>query len=201
MAFKDGSGKKKPGARETSSLLGLGLLSVNLLLDGVVNSTQDEVFSRYTIDGPQMMFFMNVFSTLITTFALLFPSSLTPSFLVEAPPSGGLHHHEPAFNALSSALAFIASHPTVTKDILLFSLTGAIGQLFIFVTLSLYGSLTLVTITVTRKMMTMLLSVFMFDHKLTGGQWGGVGLVFAAIGMEARAGILEKKGKKVAKGV
>lgn len=34
-------------------------------------------------------------------------------------------------------------------------------------------------------MVTMLLSVFLFGHNLTLGQWGGVGVVFAAIGMEA----------------
>ncbi|KAI5479553.1 UDP-Glc/Gal endoplasmic reticulum nucleotide sugar transporter [Pseudohyphozyma bogoriensis] len=189
MAFKEG---KKKGGPETSSLLGLLLLGINLILDGVVNSTQDEVFSKYIIDGPQMMFFMNVFSTLITTAALLFPTALTPSFLAEAPSTTG----ETYFNALSSALSFISTHPSVTFDIITFSLCGAVGQLFIFVTLSLYGSLTLVTITVTRKMMTMLLSVFLFDHRLTFGQWSGVGLVFAAIGMEAYESYKSKKKKK-----
>ena len=65
------------------------------------------------------------------------PSALTPAVLA---PAGSEDH----FNALSTALSFIGDHPTVLKDILLFSLTGAIGQLFIFLTLSLYGSLTLV---------------------------------------------------------
>lgn len=176
MAFKETKGAAKGPA--TSSALGLGLLGVNLLLDGVVNSSQDEVFSRFKIDGPQMMFFMNAFSTLITSACLLFPTALTPSFLLPVGAQG-------SFNALSAALGFIASHPGVTFDLLLFSLCGAVGQLFIFVTLSHYGSLTLVTITVTRKMVTMLLSVFVFDHRLTGGQWGGVALTFGAIAAEA----------------
>lgn len=194
MAFKEGV--KKTGGRETSSALGLGLLTINLLLDGVVNSTQDQVFSLYKLDGPQMMFFMNVFSTLLTSIALILPTSLTPSFLVPTPDSSLL---EPAYNALSSALEFIATHPTVTRDILLFSLTGAIGQLFIFLTLSTYGSLTLVTITVTRKMVTMLLSVFVFNHSLTLGQWGGVLVVFAAIAMEAEVKRRESAAKKRSK--
>ena len=41
------------------------------------------------------------------------------------------------------------------------------------------------TITLTRKMFTMLLSVFMYDHKLTPGQWAGAGVVFAGISVEA----------------
>lgn len=199
MAFKESSGGhgSKRGV-ETSSMLGLGLLGMNLLLDGVVNSTQDEVFSKFKIEGPQMMLFMNLFSTVITSVVLVFPTSLTPSFLVPVSPasSTGATH----LNALTAVLSFIASHPSVTRDIVVFSLMGAIGQLFIFLTLSLYGSLTLVTITVTRKMMTMLLSVFLFDHSLSVGQWGAVGVVFAAIGIEAefkrREGADKKRSKK-----
>jgi UDP-galactose transporter B1 len=40
-------------------------------------------------------------------------------------------------------------------------------------------------VTVTRKLFTMLLSVFVFDHRLTLGQWAGGGVVFAGIGVEA----------------
>lgn len=31
----------------------------------------------------------------------------------------------------------------------------------------------------------MLLSVFVYNHKLTPGQWGGAGVVFAGISVEA----------------
>jgi UDP-galactose transporter B1 len=41
------------------------------------------------------------------------------------------------------------------------------------------------TITLTRKLFTMLLSVFLYNHKLTPGQWGGAGVVFAGISVEA----------------
>lgn len=43
----------------------------------------------------------------------------------------------------------------------------------------------LVMVTVTRKLFTMLLSVVVFEHRLTKGQWLGVGVVFAGIGVEA----------------
>lgn len=182
MAFKPAKAGKV-GGRESSSLIGLVLLAINLLLDGVTNATQDHIFASFGgLDGPQMMLWMNVFSTLFTFTALIFPFSLTPSFLLPVSALGP----NPHVNELSSALSFIANHPSVKTDILLFGLSGSIGQLFIFATLSLYGSLTLVTITVTRKMMTMLLSVFVFDHKLAKGQWAGVGMVFGAVAMEVR---------------
>jgi UDP-galactose transporter B1 len=40
-------------------------------------------------------------------------------------------------------------------------------------------------VTVTRKLFTMLLSVVVFNHTLTIGQWAGVGVVFGGIGVEA----------------
>jgi UDP-galactose transporter B1 len=41
------------------------------------------------------------------------------------------------------------------------------------------------TITLTRKLFTMLLSVFMYNHKLNPGQWAGAGVVFTGISVEA----------------
>ncbi|GAA5911042.1 hypothetical protein JCM8208_003966 [Rhodotorula glutinis] len=193
MAFKPAKPGKAGSGPESSSLLGLVLLAVNLVLDGVTNATQDHVFASYrALDGPQMMFFMNLFATVFTFAALVTPYALLPAVLRPVAAASGAHSNE-----LASSLAFVATHPAVKLDILLFGLTGSVGQIFIFVTLSLYGSLTLVTITVTRKMATMLLSVFVFDHKLSKGQWAGVGLVFGAVAMEAVIARREKKNKKV----
>ncbi|GAA5967840.1 hypothetical protein JCM3765_001897 [Sporobolomyces pararoseus] len=195
MLYKPSSGTKS-GGRESSSLLGLALLGINLVMDGIVNSSQDQLFKTFShspkVSGPQMMFFMNLFSFLFNSLSLLLPFAFYPSFLLPS-------HHSTYFNELSHSLSFLQSHPQILNDILLFGLTGSIGQLFIFLTLSLYGSLTLVTITVTRKMCTMLLSVLVFEHELSKGQWIGVGCVFTAVAMEALVGITEKKvnGKEV----
>jgi solute carrier family 35 (UDP-galactose transporter), member B1 len=40
-------------------------------------------------------------------------------------------------------------------------------------------------ITLTRKLFTMVLSVIVYNHKLTLGQWAGAAVVFAGIGVEA----------------
>lgn len=48
------------------------------------------------------------------------------------------------------------------------------------------------TITLTRKMFTMILSVIVYNHKLTIGQWFGAGVVFAGITVEA---YVKRKGK------
>lgn len=55
------------------------------------------------------------------------------------------------------------------------------------------------TVTVTRKMFTMMLSVVAFGHRLSGMQWLGVGLVFGGIGAEAAIARREKMAKEAAK--
>lgn len=66
-------------------------------------------------------------------------------------------------------------------------------------TLSTFSSVLLVTVTVTRKMVTMMLSVLAFGHRLTRMQWLGVGLVFGGIGVEAGIAKREKMAKEAAK--
>jgi len=152
-----------------NSVWGLFLLSINLLADGFVNSTQDQIFSgNKTLTGPQMMLGFNLCSAILTTGYLIL------TYFIPSTPS-----------ELSTMMAFVHLHPQIVRDILAFAISGAVGQIFIFLTLSMHGSLLLVTITVTRKLFTMLLSVVWFNHPLTSGQWAGVGLVFGGIGLEA----------------
>lgn len=178
MLYADHGSKASKGPQQ-SSLFGLSLLLMNLLIDGATNSTQDEIFSRFTINGSQLMFIMNTLATLLTLGALQAPIPPFVSSLLGNSNSNG------NANEFTAAINFIKSYPKVLQDILLFSSAGAIGQLFIFETLSHFGSLTLVTITVTRKLFTMLLSVFFFNHQLALGQWAGIAIVFLAIGLEA----------------
>lgn len=52
-------------------------------------------------------------------------------------------------------------------------------------TLAKFGSLVLVTVTVTRKMLSMVFSVVAFGHSLSHMQKLGVSMVFSGIGAEA----------------
>lgn len=109
------------------------------------------------------------------------PSPIYPS-LTPANPMAPLTLSQPA---MLESVAFLLSHPTALAPLLAYALLGGLGQLFIFETIQHFGSLTLVMVTVTRKLFTMLLSVAVFGHRLSRGQWGGVGVVFAGIGLEA----------------
>lgn len=139
----------------------------------------------------------NVLSTILTSAYLLIMPHLSQS--------GVLHNLLPfpippsTETELFGALSFLSRHPEALKHVLGFAACGAVGQLFIFHTLSRFSSLLLVTVTVTRKMLTMLLSVFWFGHSLSGGQWLGISLVFGGIGAEAVVQRSEKKAKERSK--
>lgn len=182
-------------SRKSSSLTtgaspawGLTLLAINLLFDGLTNSTQDYINASFTpFSGSQMMCAQNIISTGLTTTYLLVAPYLASS------PLGSLIGLTPAAaGEFVNASGFIARHPSVGADVLMFAACGAVGQVFIFYTLAKFSSLLLVTITVTRKMLTMLLSVVWFGHSLGFGQWVGVGLVFGGVGAEAAVGRWEK---------
>lgn len=170
-----------------SSLIGLLYLLVNLIMDGAINSTQDEIFSRYKVTGQQMMFFINVFGALTSGFLACVPLPYIPV----------IHPSHVQESEIAGAFNFIRTHPGVVKQLFQFSFTGSLGQLFIFETLQHFGSLTLVMITLTRKMFTMILSVIVYNHALTKGQWLGAATVFAGISVEAWVKRTEIHAKRV----
>lgn len=106
------SGSKKHKGSDNSSIYGLFLLSINLLLDGVTNSTQDYLFAsaRGLVSGPQMQCGLNVFGFFLTL-----------GWLVVNPWS----------SELSDAMVFVRQNPGVAGDVAGFALCGAVGQVFI----------------------------------------------------------------------
>ncbi|KAF9777651.1 UAA transporter [Thelephora terrestris] len=181
-----GAGKASSGG--WMQLIGMGYLLANLLLDGVVNSTQDQIFQTFKPTGQQMMLHINLFSTLISSVLSVLPLPHIP--VIHPTDAGELE--------LLYAVNFLKTHPDALKALVQFAITGALGQLFIFETLQHFGSLTLVTITLTRKLFTMLLSVVVYNHTLTAGQWIGTGIVFAGISVEAWVKRKDVHAKRVA---
>ncbi|CAG8546480.1 5884_t:CDS:1 [Ambispora leptoticha] len=171
MLLQPISEKKRAGGAASNSIYGILLLSVSLLVDGVTNATQDQIFHKYKVTGQQMMLSMNLFGGSLMLGYLLIPWN----------------------SELGNAVNFCFEYPAVIKDIMLFSLCGALGQCFIFYALQNFGSFFLVTVTVTRKLFTMLLSVFWFNHQLSFGQWVAVACVFSGIALEAFVKQSEKR--------
>ena len=117
-----------------ANLIGITYLLINLALDGAVNSTQDEIFTRHKVTGQQMMFWINIFCTLLTSILSVLPLPYIPV----------IHPSHDGRSELMGALNFIQTHPSILLPLAQFAITGALGQLFIFETLQHFGSLTLV---------------------------------------------------------
>lgn len=151
MLFGDSKKKSNSSGNDKSSLIGLSLLLANQALDGITNSTQDQVFATYSLSGPKMMLMMNAISTILMGTSLIVP---VPAAL------GG--NGKEASGELATALAFIHRHPEILRDLFGYAVAGALGQIAIFETLERFGSLTLVAITVSS-----LFSCFFGAHSMS----------------------------------
>lgn len=122
------SSKKKASVQSGNSTYGLLLLGINLLFDGLTNSTQDDIYASFRpYSGQQMMCALNIISTAITSTYLM----LSP-FIAQT----GIGHYvgmdlAKSAGELNDAMAFVQKHPSVGWDILAFAACGAVGQLFI----------------------------------------------------------------------
>ncbi|WFD04716.1 UDP-galactose transporter [Malassezia vespertilionis] len=199
--------KHKTHAPKSNSTFGVVLLAIHLMLDGTTNSTQDDVFATYGteyVSGTQMMLVMNAISASYMFLILLLPEGIL-AFLVAHTRhvlAGMLKPHwianvlvggvqtVPRISwtpQLVDGVQFLCRHHDAARDALLYGLAGAAGQLAIFETLARFGSLTLVSITVTRKLFTMLLSILVYKHQLRSVQWLGVAVVFTGLFIELLA--------------
>lgn len=72
-------------------------------------------------------------------------------------------------------------HGPMASNIAILNATAAIGQIFVFLTITWFSPIITTTITTTRKFFTILLSVWTFGHAFNASQWTAIGLVFAGL--------------------
>jgi UDP-galactose transporter B1 len=160
--------------------LGYTLCFLNLAFDGYTNSTQDLIKSRYPKTNPwDIMLGMNLWGTIYNAVIMF----VAPLLFSNWPYANGFE-----------AVRFCQENPEVAWDILLFCLCGAVGQNFIFLTISRFGSLTNTTITTTRKFMSIVISSVISGNPLSLKQWGSVVMVFSGLSLQI---FLKWKRKKV----
>eukprot|EP00735_Rhodelphis_limneticus_P006624 TRINITY_DN19055_c0_g1::TRINITY_DN19055_c0_g1_i1::g.13893::m.13893 TRINITY_DN19055_c0_g1::TRINITY_DN19055_c0_g1_i1::g.13893 ORF type:complete len:331 (+),score=61.86,sp/Q9M9S6/UTR3_ARATH/37.10/5e-49,UAA/PF08449.6/3.8e-73,EamA/PF00892.15/0.71,EamA/PF00892.15/6.9e-07,DUF914/PF06027.7/3.2e-06,TPT/PF03151.11/93,TPT/PF03151.11/4.4e-06,EmrE/PF13536.1/1.1,EmrE/PF13536.1/1.9e+02,EmrE/PF13536.1/0.0041,Nuc_sug_transp/PF04142.10/0.067,Nuc_sug_transp/PF04142.10/3.2,Cation_efflux/PF01545.16/1.3e+02,Cation_ef len=159
--FSSGAHKHVQGESESeATLIGLALVLANLVLDGFTNAQQDKLNRAMGLSAHQMMYYVNLYCSVVVGLWMV----LSPLF--ELGPGFG------------PAIAFCMKHPQALKEVLTFAACGCLGQNFIFASLKTFGSLTNVTITITRKFFTILISVLFFGHHTTPLQWFACSLVF-----------------------
>ncbi|KAG7032199.1 UDP-galactose/UDP-glucose transporter 3 [Cucurbita argyrosperma subsp. argyrosperma] len=140
--------------------LGYGLCFLNLAFDGFTNATQDSISARYPKTSAwDIMLGMNLWGTIYNVI-----------YMFGWPHGTGYH-----------AIEFCRQHPEAAWDILLYCLCGAVGQNFIFLTISRFGSLANTTITTTRKFVSIVVSSVLSGNPLSSKQWGCVVMVFSGL--------------------
>lgn len=160
----------KGGEKEISTvmqLIGIGLVGINLFLDGYTNNQQDYIFKTHKATSLQMMKNVNGWQVIYLIGYLLVGYGIW-----------GLDSE--AFRAYT----LFTGSALLRYDILLFCICASVGQLFIFAVMQEFGSLTWVTLSITRKLVTIIVSVIMFNHSINVYQWIGVGSVFAGMILE-----------------
>ena len=157
----------------TRTSIGLILVLINLLLDGFTNARQDKFKEeRPKTSSFTMMYQMNILQVILLSSFLVTEFVITKSFGL----SVGITSSQ-----VEDALRFVIQFPTVLRDITLFCITGATGQVFVYYIITEFGSVMCVLITVTRKFFSILLSVVMFGHEVQIWQWVGVLSVFTGL--------------------
>ena len=83
---------------------------------------------------------------------------------------------------LTGGVAFCVRNPEVIQAVIVYSLASAVGQNFVYYTITQFNPLVLTTVTTTRKIFTTVYSVFRNPaNSLAIGQWGGCALVFVGL--------------------
>ncbi|KAL5100314.1 hypothetical protein RYX36_004641 [Vicia faba] len=140
--------------------LGYGLCFLNLAFDGFTNATQDSLKARYPKTSAWgIMLGMNLWGTIYNMI-----------YMFAWPSASGYE-----------AVHFCKLHPEAAWDIFLYCCCGAVGQNFIFLTISRFGSLANTTITTTRKFVSIVVSSLLSGNPLSTKQWGCVSMVFSGL--------------------
>lgn len=168
--YKD---QQKTTVAEHKPIIGIGelLLLASLTLDGLTGASQDRMRADYKTGAYQMMLHVNLWSVLWLAIA--------------TSASGEIVH----------VLGFIQRHPSVLIKMVSFGIASAIGQVFIFITVTSFGPLPCSIITTTRKFFTILASVIIFANPMNSRQWVGTLLVFTGLGLDSVYGKEKKESK------
>mmetsp|Transcript_16061 Transcript_16061/g.61242 ORF Transcript_16061/g.61242 Transcript_16061/m.61242 type:complete len:324 (-) Transcript_16061:1232-2203(-) len=103
-----------------------------------------------------------------------------------------------ALGEVQPGVEFLMNNPEILRKIGVFAVCSAVGQNFIFYTIAKFDSLTCTTITTTRKIFSVLLSIFVNGHSLNTQGWAGIAIASLGIlgELEMKTRKKEKKAEK-----
>ena len=164
-----------PAAEEhttETTFAGVVILLGYMMFDSFSSNWQSEIFSTYKVSSIQLMFGTNVFSCIFTVGSLLFRG------------------------VFFSCLTFLFTHSEFAMHSILLSICSAVGQLFIFNTIRMFGPIVFTLIMVTRQVISVFLSCLFYHHVLTMQAIFGVLVVFLSLLLKSYFKKTAKSGPK-----
>jgi len=152
---------KKGGGGATTTLSGILLICLSLMFDGLTGGVQDRVKAKckecnVKVGSFDMMFWTNLFMLLVAmVFAVVTPTQAGSVQMLEG-------------------ISFIAANIQIMWKILAFAACSAFGQCFIFYVVANFGALKCSTVTTTRKIFSVLFSIFTKGYVLAPLGWFGI---------------------------
>jgi solute carrier family 35 (UDP-galactose transporter), member B1 len=150
--FMGGGAKKKKGGDDdevssSGQLIGALMLFVSLCFDGGTGAYEDKLMSVYNVEPFDLMFQIQLGKTILAGIGLL------------------------VFNQVHIFLQMVQDMGFLLVAL---GLTGAMGQVFIFVTIAKFGALTCSIIGLARKVTTLVASIYFYGHSLNAVQVTGL---------------------------
>jgi UDP-galactose transporter B1 len=154
-------GKNKSDS-SSSSTLGVAFILLSLIMDGITGGVQKRLLaemkrSNIKLQPYDMLTFTNLFMMI---FALLISTVL---------------------GEFTQGITYCSHNPEVFALIWKFSLCSAIGQSFIFYTVARFDPLVCSTVTTTRKIFSVLISILFKGHSIPAQGWMGLAMAIGGI--------------------
>lgn len=96
---------------------------------------------------------------------------------------------------LLPALEFFKNYPSVLGDLLLASVLQVVGQICIYYVVANFKQHVFPMISTTRKIITVIASIFYFGHYINQWQWVSIGIVFVGMFYELYEELSHQKHK------
>lgn len=158
LVFSMSEGSSKPNS--STSVTGVILMILGLLIDGLYNTLQDEVFRGYQVSSSHMMFHLNLYKLVISMLTAIITKELNYSF------------------------SFLTHSPSLMFDLIMATLLNVLGQVVIYSMLEKHGAYILTTVNITRKILSLILSLVIFGHKIVPVKFISALGVLVSIGLE-----------------
>lgn len=164
MMGKQSNNSNSSKTKENASTAGAILLFISLSFDGGTGAYEDKLMATHHVGPFDLMYNMHLGKAILAGIGLIVMGQINYFILM---------CHETGFL------------------LLLLGVSGAFGQVFIFVTISKFGALTCSIMGLARKVVTLVASIYIYGHSLNGIQTLGLVVAFAAM----ISGFFERKGK------